>query len=285
MASNKRNKKRYYKQQFQAQKRSEELMTSMAGFMVTCDRNKEKRCINELMNVLTYTTQELYPILDEATLSPPTKKIKLFEDYIKEEIDAVRNTKYYFVYQTNCSGILFLKLNPSMKDKVDVTKVGMSIIDKIHNTQEAQTKFTYRLLPIVMACKAKIDMFKAYSEPYINNLLASNKSFTWCMEIKVRNNNSIKKEDFFSFLTNKIGESHTVDLYNPDITVLIEVINDLLCFSLLDMYNSLCKYNLQGLSSSAKEKCEPTENNGKRLISIAMPPYTISKEDDDVKLI
>ena len=284
MASNKKSKKRFYKQQFQAQKRSEELMASMAGFMVTCDRNKEKRCINELMNLLTSTTQELYPLLDEAILPPPSKKMLLAEDYIRVEIDAIRNTKFFFIYQTNCSGILFLKLNPSFKDTVDVSKVGMSIIDKIHNTQEAQTKFTYRLLPIVMACKAKIDMFKAYSEPYIDSLLSKNKSFTWCMEIKMRNNNSIKKEEFFSFLTSKMGEAHSVDLYNADITVLIEVINDLLCFSLLEMYNSLCKYNLQGLSSS-KPKSDTAETNGKKSISITMPPYIISNEGDDVKLI
>jgi len=36
----------------------------MTGFFITCDRNKEKRCIKEVFNVLNDITDELYPELE-----------------------------------------------------------------------------------------------------------------------------------------------------------------------------------------------------------------------------
>jgi hypothetical protein len=36
----------------------------LAGFLVTCDTNKEQRCVKELFNVLNDWVEKLYPELD-----------------------------------------------------------------------------------------------------------------------------------------------------------------------------------------------------------------------------
>ena len=127
------NKKRFYKQQFQKQKRADELLTSMAGFMVTCDRNKEKRCIAELMNLLSNTTQELYTNLDTTEEIQSNKKVLLAEDYITAQITSLKNSQLFFLYQTNCDGILFLKVNPKIKDGLTFssTSVRLSLLTKV----------------------------------------------------------------------------------------------------------------------------------------------------------
>ena len=60
----KRNKKQYYKQQFVASKRGEEIKNGQCGFLVTCDQNKEQRCVKELFNLLNDWVEKLYPDID-----------------------------------------------------------------------------------------------------------------------------------------------------------------------------------------------------------------------------
>ena len=64
----KRDKKNKYKQRVQDSKRSEELKRGMTGFLVTCDASKEKRCLNEVFNVLNEFVDICYPDLDYTQL-------------------------------------------------------------------------------------------------------------------------------------------------------------------------------------------------------------------------
>ena len=52
MSDRKRDRKNKYAKKFADSKRSDEIKRGMAGFLVTCDGSKEKRCVNELFNVL-----------------------------------------------------------------------------------------------------------------------------------------------------------------------------------------------------------------------------------------
>jgi hypothetical protein len=69
----KRNKKQFYKQQFQQSKRSEGIKQGIAGFMVTCDPNKEQRCVKEVFNVLNDWVEKLYPDLDIGAIIASSK--------------------------------------------------------------------------------------------------------------------------------------------------------------------------------------------------------------------
>ena len=40
----------------------------MTGFLVTCDPNKEQRCIKEVYNVLNEWVEKLYPELDISSI-------------------------------------------------------------------------------------------------------------------------------------------------------------------------------------------------------------------------
>ena len=66
--SKKRDKKQIYKQKFASSKRNEEIKRGLSGFLVTCEGNKEKRCIKEVFNVLNEFVEKVYPGLDVKTL-------------------------------------------------------------------------------------------------------------------------------------------------------------------------------------------------------------------------
>jgi hypothetical protein len=54
----------------------------MSGFLVTCDANKEKRCVKEIFNVLNDWVEKLYPELDVQGI---VKKWKEEKELAKKE--------------------------------------------------------------------------------------------------------------------------------------------------------------------------------------------------------
>lgn len=64
----KRDKKQMYKAKFASSKRNEEIKRGLTGFLVTCEGNKEKRCIKEVFNVLNEFVERVYPDLDVSIL-------------------------------------------------------------------------------------------------------------------------------------------------------------------------------------------------------------------------
>ena len=67
-SNKKKNKAEYFRKQQQTQKRGQEIKGGLVGFLVTCEQNKEKRCVKELFNVLNDFTDKVYPDLDHDEL-------------------------------------------------------------------------------------------------------------------------------------------------------------------------------------------------------------------------
>ena len=65
---NAKQKKQHYKKQFASSKRGEEIKKGIVGFLVTCDMNKEKRCVKECFNILNEFTEKTHPEIDIAQL-------------------------------------------------------------------------------------------------------------------------------------------------------------------------------------------------------------------------
>ena len=59
------------------------------------------------------------------------------------------------------------------------------------------------------------------------------------------------KNVFFDFIVSLIDRTkHHVDYKNPDLTILLEISNDLLCFTIVEKYYLYRSYNLLSLSKS-----------------------------------
>ena len=64
----------------------------------------------------------------------------------------------------------------------------------------------------------------------------------------------MKKNEFFEYIITLIDKhKHPVEYKNPDFTILLEISNDLLCFTVLEKYYQFRLYNLLTLSKSDEE--------------------------------
>ena len=69
--SNKNNKKNKRKERYsnlqQSSRKAEELHSGIKGFMITCEANREKRCIKECFNLLNHALEVVQPdVLEKA---------------------------------------------------------------------------------------------------------------------------------------------------------------------------------------------------------------------------
>jgi len=162
-------------------------------------------------------------------------------------------SKIYFIFDMNTPGTVFIKLVDWMRPHVDHKRVGKAIIDHIAETKEPLTRFTCRFLPVDILCKAgKIEDFKTFAEPELLKIFTPNdplvRPIPWCMEFKKRNNDKIKKHEYFDYLKATINNNvHPVQYEDSHYEVVIEIFRDMLVLAILPKYKTLKKYNLQSL--------------------------------------
>ncbi|OMJ24532.1 THUMP domain-containing protein 1 [Smittium culicis] len=67
--------------------------------------------------------------------------------------------------------------------------------------------------------------------------------------VKIRNNNTVNKEEIINAIGSIFAEKHSVDLNDPEFTVIVEVFRNICIVSVLTDYVILRKFNIFGLFS------------------------------------
>lgn len=152
--SKKRDKKQMYKQKFASSKRNEEIKRGLAGFLVTCEGNKEKRCIKEVFNVLNEFVEKVYPDLDLKTLlkdhvekedeNVTKQKVESLDDELKQ---LKHGKKIWYTFDMQTPGVLFIKLIDQMRPHINVIRLMEAILSHIAEGNIV-TRFACRMIPV-----------------------------------------------------------------------------------------------------------------------------------------
>lgn len=223
----KQKKKQYYRQQFQQSKRGEEIKRGITGFLITCDMNKEKRCVKECFNILNDFTARCYPDIADLQEKYNPKKTEVKEETketgdalksLESEIEAVKqdSSKIYFVFDMGIPGVIFIKLVDWMLEVIDVKKVGLAIIDHVFETKDPMSRFACRFIPVDFLCKANIADFTKFIEPIIKRTFAADRVL-WCMDFKRRCNDKAIRKEYFDVLETQIDRlKHPISFEEAD---------------------------------------------------------------------
>jgi len=284
----KKNKKQYYKKAQIEGKRSDEIEKGLTGFFVTCDKNKEKRCLVELYNILNETVDTLYPNLAEliteaneieeskSTEAKPedskeddvgvleikrkkeeedketATKVESISDMIEKELKSIKEgkQKYFYNFDTGVNCIIFIKIDPRVSQFLNVNVICQNVVKRIKDSQAALTRFCARFLPVICT-KAKLAKFQEFAKVWISKYFEDKgEGFTWVLEYKCRNNNSCKRDEFMEVIKEELKiKNAKPNLSNAQYTMIVEIVRDLLFFSIIPGYKDNCKYNLQMLST------------------------------------
>lgn len=218
-----------------------------AGIFVTCDMGREGKCKAEVLDILS-------EILEKSEEKPPNEEDEDSDDgdieaQIQRELAGMQPVKDKTkkrpveVTRLEMPCVLFARIDSSV-DPVEL--VHRLCTEAQDNPQTKRSRYIKRMTPVVSIRKT----LSVELEPFIKEMLRPHfhsgggpKKFA--IRPTIRGNNKFKRDDLIKTIAEIVGPEHSVDLTNYDLTILVEVSQNLMGMSVVQSdYDKLKRYNL-----------------------------------------
>ena len=225
------------------------LKEGMTGFLLTCN-NREKEAVREAYNILNEYADILYgteskdedkkeDILDCDDIDSALDKEK---ESLQSERNAEKKERRFQQVESGANNCIFIKTSVETPDRLVE-----NILSDMRETKTQKSRFILRLLPILGTCKA----YEKNIEEMASNILSVNLTTlpgsSYSVLFKTRNNNQVKRDDIFRIIGSVMRsqtQPWTVDLEEPDICVVVEIIRTVCCLGIVTDFYKKKKYNL-----------------------------------------
>ncbi|MEQ2255531.1 hypothetical protein ILYODFUR_014852 [Ilyodon furcidens] len=252
--SRKRSKKRYVSgQQGKRWKGSRELEVGMLGILITCNMN-ERKCTAEAFNLLNEYADKLFgpeKLQDSKGSSSSEEEEGEEEDIdvaLKKEVAQLQSSggkreRRFQALDSGANNVIFIRTQ-----NLEPDKLVHHILSDLHTTKKKKSRVILRMLPVTGTCKAfQEDMLK-YLTTFLEPWFKTPNSATYQIAFKARNSSHNKREEIIKSIAGLVGKlnpKNKVDLTNPELTIIVEVIKAVCCVSVAKDYTLYRKYNVQ----------------------------------------
>ncbi|XP_060116981.1 THUMP domain-containing protein 1 [Heteronotia binoei] len=270
-ASRKRRPKTQY---VQAAKRARvggarQLEAGMCGILITCNMN-ERKCVAEAYSLLGEYGEQLYgpeQFLehDDSRGSGSEEEEEAEEEddaeaAMKKEVDQIRASteqrlRRFQSVESGANNVVFIRTLG-----VEPEKLVHHILKDMHTTKKKKTRVILRMLPVSGTCKAFLEDMKRYAETFFEPWFKAPQKGTFQIVYKARNNSHLSREEVIKELAGVVGHlnpENKVDLSNPEFTIVVEIIKNICCLSVVKDYVLFRKYNLQEVVKGSQGDGQP----------------------------
>ncbi|XP_069839909.1 THUMP domain-containing protein 1 isoform X2 [Dendropsophus ebraccatus] len=190
------------------------------------------------------------------------------EAALKKEVEQIRtstekNLRRFQSVESGANNVVFIRtLN------VEPEKLVHHILKDLYTTKKRKTRVILRMLPVTGTCKAFPEDLKKYAETFFQPWFKAPNKGTFQIVYKARNNNHMNRDEVIKELAGIVGNlnpENKVDLTNPEHTIVVEIIKNVCCLSVVKDYALFRKYNLQEVVKSIGEEKpqDPAGDEGK----------------------
>ncbi|XP_022593949.1 THUMP domain-containing protein 1 [Seriola dumerili] len=251
--SRKRSKKRYVAGHHNKRwKGSRELEVGMEGILITCNMN-ERKCTAEAFNLLNEYADKLYgpEKLQDNTGSSSEEEDAEEEDVevaLKKEVaqlqaSGTKPERRFQALDSGANNVIFIKTQNLESDKLV-----HHILSDLHTTKKKKSRVILRMLPVTGTCKAFQDDMVKYLTTFLEPWFKTPSCATYQIAFKARNSSHNKRDEIIKSIAGLVGKlnpKNKVDLTNPELTIIVEVIKAVCCISVVKDYTLYRKYNVQ----------------------------------------
>ncbi|KAM9362777.1 THUMP domain-containing protein 1 [Symphorus nematophorus] len=251
--SRKRSKKRYVAGHHNKRwKGSRELEVGMQGILITCNMN-ERKCTAEAFNLLNEYADKLYgpEKLQENNGSSSEEEEaeeEDVEDALKKEVaqlqaSGAKQERRFQALESGANNVIFIKTHNLESDKLV-----HHILSDLHTTKKKKSRVILRMLPVTGTCKAFQDDMVKYLTTFLEPWFKTPNCATYQIAFKARNSSHNKRDEIIKSIAGLVGKlnpKNKVDLTNPELTIIVEVIKAVCCISVVKDYTLYRKYNVQ----------------------------------------
>ena len=177
----------------------------------------------------------------------------------------------------------FIKASKEVTGEYLISELVKAELERARDSGKTFSRHTLRMLPVETTCFAGIDEIAAAAAPLIEKHFKSDdeKVTTFAICFDRRANNSVKRMDVIDAIAKLVKQPNfKVNLSNPDLSIMVEVVKGVACLSIVKDYDGLCKYNLRMVGMTEEERVEAkTMNRGNA--GYASKPRTTSNASEN----
>ncbi|RDD38133.1 THUMP domain-containing protein 1 [Trichoplax sp. H2] len=248
------------------------------GVLLTCNNVQNRGALAEIYQLLHESADRLYGNDDGD--DSKTSKSEVDNDPSKElekEISALKdNWKNYFqAVETGVKNIYFIECNKG--DPYELTKsIFKDLIER-----KASVRFCQRLIPVTFICHSSLDDIKKCCPQYLKQYFQNDtaKECKFAISYKSRYNGDLNRDQVIATVADIVIDGqikHQVNLDNPDVVIVIEIVRNVCCMSILDDFHQMRKYNLNEVSHHGRSegKCAVAKTKSQEVDSTAADTTT-----------
>ncbi|XP_051242621.1 THUMP domain-containing protein 1 [Dicentrarchus labrax] len=250
--SRKRGKKRYAGGHNKRWKGSRELEVGMQGILITCNMN-ERKCTAEAFNLLNEYADQLYgpekfqdnngSSSEEEDAEEEDVDVALKKEVAQLQASGAKQERRFQALDSGANNVIFIKTHNLESDKLV-----HHILSDLHTTKKKKSRVILRMLPVTGTCKAFQDDMVKYLTTFLEPWFKTPNCATYQIAFKARNSSHNKRDEIIKSvagLVGKLNPKNKVDLTNPELTIIVEVIKAVCCLSVVKDYTLYRKYNVQ----------------------------------------
>ncbi|KAL0460933.1 UNVERIFIED_CONTAM: THUMP domain-containing protein 1 [Sesamum latifolium] len=211
-SKNNRKRKHYLPHNKPVKKGAYPLRPGVQGFFITCDGGKEHQASNEAINVI--------------------------------------DTRRFSKLDSGCNGVVFIQMrkrdgDPSPKDIVQ------HMMTSLASTKKHVSRFLLRVLPVEVTCYTSDEEIKRAIKPVIDKYfpVESEVPRKFAVLYDARANTGIDRTKVIDAVAKSVPSLHKVDLANPDINIVVQIVKTVCLIGVVEKYKELAKYNIRQLTS------------------------------------
>ncbi|KAK5865541.1 hypothetical protein PBY51_019806 [Eleginops maclovinus] len=249
--SRKRGKKRYGGGHHNKRwKGSRELEVGMQGILITCNMN-ERKCTAEAFNLLNEYADQLYgpeKLQENGSSSGEEEEEEDVDVALKKEVAQIKASgakqeRRFMALDSGANNVIFIKTQ-----NLEADKLVHHILSDLHTTKKKKSRVILRMLPVTGTCKAFQEDMVKYLTTFLEPWFKTPNCGTYQIAFKARNSSHNKRDEIIKTIAGMVGKlnpKNKVDLTNPELTIIVEVIKVVCCISVVKDYALYRKYNVQ----------------------------------------
>lgn len=233
-----------------------ELCPGHSGILITTS-DQERFCVPEAYNLLNEYADQLYgPEHDGGAVDKEDEDIA---SSLAREMEEMRNAsgeviRRFQAVNTGTKHLVFVRCQPPVDPVVLVHHMLSSLVE----LKEHKARYCQRFIPVSAVCHATDKHIQKCATALLAPLFHQlEKPLKFAIAYKARNNQDVSREEIIKTLAELVTLNgdypHRVDLVNPDLTIVVEIVKANFCISVVKDYQTLKRYNIQSIVGTTDE--------------------------------
>ncbi|KAI4832969.1 hypothetical protein KUCAC02_015903, partial [Chaenocephalus aceratus] len=157
--------------------------------------------------------------------------VALKKEVAQLKASGAKRERRFMALDSGANNVIFIKTQ-----NIEADKLVHLVLSDLHTTKKHKSRVILRMLPVTGTCKAfQEDMVKylaTFLEPWFQNPNCG----TYQIAFKARNSSHNKRDEIIKTIAGMVGKlnpKNKVDLTNPELTIVVEVIKAVCCLSVV----------------------------------------------------